>query len=323
MMSSDKIQQQFREVLDIEAAAIHTIKQRTDQNISAICQCLHACSGRIVVTGIGKSGHIARKIAATLASTGSPAFFLHPAEASHGDIGMLVPGDVILMLSYSGDTEELTRLLPALKRLDLPLLLLTANLKSVLAEQANYCIDISVNQEACPLGLAPTASSTAMLAVGDALAICLLEMRGFSREDFAQAHPGGNLGKQLLLKIEDIMHTGEKIPLVPDTVSISNAIIEMSQKRLGLVVIGHSTHHIQGVFTDGDLRRVLETHQQLGNTPVKNVMTVQPITIAPNELATAAAAKMQNHRISTLLVMEQQNLVGILHIQDLLENGVI
>lgn len=317
------LEARFRDVLTIEAAAITEISQRNDLQINAICQCLHDCNGRIAVTGMGKSGHIARKLAATLASTGSPAFFLHPAEASHGDIGMLVPGDVVLMLSYSGDTQELTRLLPAFKRLDLPVVVLTAKTHSTLAGHADFIIDVSVSQEACPLGLAPTASSTAMLAVGDALAICLLEMRGFSKEDFAQTHPGGNLGKQLLLHIADIMHSGQRIPLVNDTASISDAIVEMSQKRLGLVAIGNTLDHIQGVFTDGDLRRVLESHIQTASTPVKTVMTVEPVSIGPNELATAAAAKMQNHKISVLLVKDQQQLVGVLHIQDLLQHGVL
>jgi arabinose-5-phosphate isomerase len=284
---------------------------------------LFRCEGRIITAGMGKSGHVARKAAATLSSTGSPSMFMHPAEAGHGDLGMLVPGDVLLMFSNSGTTAELQNLMPALKRLQIPILLICGKADSLLARDAEHVVVIEVEREACPLDLAPTASSIAMLAAADALAISLLEQRGFTRDDFARAHPGGQLGRRLLLRIRDIMHTGADIPVVNRDTTISTAIVEMTQKRLGMVAVIDHQHQVCGIFTDGDLRRSLEQQENLIGMKIDGLMSPAPLTIGPDALAVEAAALLQQHKVQALLVTDQQRLVGALNIHDLLQHGVL
>jgi arabinose-5-phosphate isomerase len=283
-----------------------------------------ACSGRIVVLGMGKSGHIGGKIAATLASTGSPAFFVHPGEASHGDLGMIIAKDVVLALSNSGETEEILTILPLIKRLGVPLIALTGNPTSTLAKGATVHIDVSVRQEACPLGLAPTSSTTATLVMGDALAISLLEARGFTAEDFARSHPGGRLGRRLLLLIGDIMHSGAAIPQVNADAKVSEALLEMTRKGLGMTAIVDADRHIVGIFTDGDLRRALDHGIDVHTTGIAEVMTRGGKTVHAEQLAAEALQVMQNHKINALLVVDaQQRVVGALNMHDLLRAGVV
>jgi arabinose-5-phosphate isomerase len=285
---------------------------------------MFACKGRVVVSGMGKSGHIARKIAATLASTGTPAFFVHPGEASHGDLGMITPVDVVLALSNSGETDELLTILPAIKRQGNPLILMTGNPASSLAAMGDAHLDVSVPEEACPLGLAPTASTTAALVMGDALAIALLEARGFTDEDFARSHPAGMLGRRLLLHIADIMHGGDKIPLTGADATLSDALVEMTRKGLGMTAIVDADQHLLGIFTDGDLRRAVDNNNiDLRTTPVTSLMTVNPKTIAPDKLAIEAARLMEAHKIHALLVVDEGRLVGALNIHDLLRARVV
>jgi arabinose-5-phosphate isomerase len=282
------------------------------------------CGGRIVVIGMGKSGHVGSKIAATLASTGTPAFFVHPAEASHGDIGMIKADDVVLALSNSGETEEVNLILPGLKRLGVRIIAMTGNPGSTLARHADAHIDVSVEKEACPLGLAPTSSTTAALVMGDALAVSLLDSRGFTREDFARSHPAGQLGRRLLLRIEDVMHGGDEIPSIPEQAPISQAIVEMTAKRLGMTAVTGADGKIVGIYTDGDLRRTLDLGLDPHSTPVGEVMTVGGKHISPRALAVEAAHLMQKHAIQGLLVIDGAgNLVGALNFQDLLKAGVI
>ncbi len=323
-MHPDQLQQLARQVLILEAQAVEQLQSRIDQRFVHACDLLLHCQGRIVVIGIGKSGHIGGKIAATLASTGSPAFFVHPAEASHGDMGMITAQDVVVALSNSGETDEILTLLPLIKRQGVPLIALTGNPASTLAQTADVHIDVSVAQEACPLGLAPTSSTTATLAMGDALAVALLEARGFTAEDFARSHPGGRLGRRLLLLTDDVMHTGEQMPRnAPDDL-LRDALLEMSRKGLGTTVVVDDQEHVLGVFTDGDLRRALDRQVDLHAARVAEVMTPGGKSIAPGTLAAEALRMMQQYRINALPVVNSAGkLAGVLNMHDLLRAGVL
>jgi arabinose-5-phosphate isomerase len=312
-------------VVDIEARAIGGLSGRLDGAFLRACELMMACAGRVVVTGMGKSGHVGNKIAATLASTGTPSFFVHPGEASHGDLGMITPKDVVLALSNSGETDELLTILPLIKRQGVPLIGLSGNPSSTLARLSDVHLDVSVPAEACPLGLAPTASTTAALVMGDALAIALLEARGFTAEDFARSHPAGSLGRRLLLHIADVMHTGEQIPRVGPQAMLSDALVEMTRKGLGMTAVVDPAMTLLGVFTDGDLRRMLDDAQiDLRTTRVADVMTPRAKTIASDKLAVEAARMMEDHKINALLVVDgEQRVVGALNIHDLLRAGVV
>ena len=311
-------------VIRTEAKAIQEQEKRIDGSFVLACGYMLHCQGRIVVIGMGKSGHVGNKIAATLASTGSPAFFVHPGEASHGDLGMITTGDVVLALSNSGETAEIITILPIIKRLGVPLISMTGNPDSTLSREADVNIDVRVSREACPLGLAPTASTTAALAMGDALAVALLETRGFTELDFARSHPGGSLGRKLLLHVGDIMHKDDNIPQVPEHATISQALMEMTAKGLGMTAVVTGDGHISGIFTDGDLRRTLDRELDLRNTPVTEVMTVGGITSKAEHLAAEALKLMEDNKISSLLVIDKNNtLVGALNMHDLLQAGVV
>lgn len=312
-----------RRALAIEARAVEGLLPRIDEGFSSACRLCLSCKGRVVVTGMGKSGHVARKIAATLASTGTPAFFLHPAEAGHGDLGMITRLDVVLALSNSGETPELVVLLPHLKRLGVPLIVMSGKRDSTLGRAARVTLDVSVAEEACPLNLAPTASTTATLAMGDALAVALLEARGFTKQDFARSHPGGNLGRQLLLHVEDLMRTGEAIPRTAPGERLRDGLIEMSRKGLGMTVIVSPEDHVLGVFTDGDLRRTFDKQVDVHSTLMSDVMTPNCKTIGPRELAAAAVHLMEVYRITALPVTDEQGrLIGALNVHDLFRAGV-
>jgi arabinose-5-phosphate isomerase len=320
----DKLRELARAVIETETAAIADLAVRIDTDFVRACQYMLDCRGRVVVIGMGKSGHIGGKIAATLASTGTPAFFVHPGEASHGDLGMITATDVVMALSNSGETDEIIALLPVIKRLDIPLIALTGRQTSTLARAADVNIDVSVAKEACPLGLAPTASTTAALAMGDALAIALLEAREFSAEDFAMAHPGGTLGRRLLLHVSNIMHTGKTMPVVDETTPITEALMEMSRKGLGTTAVVDANKCVSGIFTDGDLRRTLDRNLDLHTTPIIEVMTRNCKTIRSDCLAAEALAMMENHKINALLVVDdKQKLIGVLNMHDLLRAGVV
>ena len=313
-----------REVLDIEAAAVQALTQRLDDTFLHALNLILACTGRVMVSGMGKSGHIARKIAATFSSTGTPAYFVHPAEASHGDLGMIAAADVFIALSYSGESEELLTIMPEIKRQGARLISLTGNPQSSLARLADAHLDISVAQEACPLGLAPTASTTATLALGDALAVALLDAKGFGADDFARSHPGGNLGRRLLTRVRDIMHTGADIPAVAHDASLSDAVLEISRKRLGMTAIVDTAQHVLGIYTDGDLRRTLEKRLDFSTTPVNSVMSRDPCTITADALAAEVVQLMDRHNINQMLVVDEDNhLVGALNMHDLLRAKVI
>jgi len=323
-MNRDAVQTLAKAVIETEAGAINSLLQRIDDQFVEACNHLLNCSGRVVVIGMGKSGHIGGKIAATLASTGTPAFFVHPAEASHGDLGMIKPRDVVLALSTSGETDEVNIILPLLKRLGVVIVAMTGNPRSTLAEHADVHIDVSVEKEACPLGLAPTSSTTAALVMGDALAVALLETRGFTREDFAMSHPAGRLGRRLLIHIQDIMHTGDDVPRVALDASVSQAIVEMTAKRLGMTAVMDAGGKAVGIYTDGDLRRTLDAGLDPHNTPVRDVMTAGGLSIPPEALAMEAMQMMQSHSVQGLLVVGRDgNLVGALNFQDLLKAGVV
>ena len=310
--------------LAIEARAVEGLSARLDAEFARACRLCLECSGRVVVTGMGKSGHVAGKIAATLASTGTPAFFLHPAEAGHGDLGMITRSDVVLALSNSGETPELVVLLPHLKRLAVPLILLTGRRESTLGRAASVALDVAVPEEACPLNLAPTASTTATLAMGDALAVAVLEARGFTRSDFARSHPGGTLGRKLLLHVEDLMRSGEALPRTAPEAPLSEGLLEMSRKGLGMTVVVDGGGRILGVFTDGDLRRALDRQIDVHTTRMREVMTAGGKSIGPRELAAAAVHLMEVHRITALPVADAQGrLVGALNVHDLLRAGVM
>ncbi len=311
-------------VIDSETAAVKSLAKRIDDSFVGACERMLSCPGRVVVIGMGKSGHIGSKIAATMASTGTPAFFVHPAEASHGDLGMIQPEDVVLVLSNSGETDEVNAILPPLKRIGVTIIAMTGNPGSTLARHADVHLDVSVEEEACPLGLAPTSSTTASLVMGDALAVSLLQARGFTREDFARSHPAGQLGRRLLLHIRDVMHSGDDIPSVPATATISEAIVEMTRKRLGMSAVVNAEGQVIGVYTDGDVRRTMDTGADLHSTPITQVMTPGGKTIEPNALAAEAVQMMEKHRIQGLLVVDESGrLVGALNFQDLLKAGVV
>jgi arabinose-5-phosphate isomerase len=324
-INADAIVRSARTVIATEAAAIRALESRVGPEFVEACRLILDCAGRVVVTGMGKSGHVARKIAATLASTGTPAFFVHPGEASHGDLGMILPQDVVLALSNSGETDEVLFILPVIKRQGIPLIAITGNANSSLADQATVHLDASIAAEACPLGLAPTASTTAALVMGDALAIALLEARGFTSEDFARSHPAGSLGRRLLLHISDVMHTGEGIPAVSPDASLTQALMEMTRKHLGMTAVIDADKHLLGVFTDGDLRRALDDDAvDLRGATVAELMTRGPKTISADKLAIEAAQLMEKHQIHALLVVnEQQQVVGALNIHDLLRARVV
>lgn len=313
-----------RKALTIEANAVEALLPRLDASFAQACRLCLACTGRVVVTGMGKSGHIAGKIAATLASTGTPAFFLHPAEAGHGDLGMITRSDVVLALSNSGETPELIVLLPHLKRLGVPLVVMTGKPGSTLGKAASVVLDVSVPKEACPLNLAPTASTTATLAMGDALAVAMLEARGFTEKDFAHSHPGGSLGRRLLLHVEDLMRTGDAIPRVHAHTPLREGLIEMSRKGLGMTVIVDDDNRIIGVFTDGDLRRALDSTTDVRTALMSTVMTPNPKRIGPRELAAEAVHLMELHKITALPVADEHGkLIGALNVHDLFRAGVV
>jgi len=314
-----------REVLATEANAIVALSARLGEPFVAAVALMLQCRGRVVVSGIGKSGHIARKLAATLASTGTPAFFVHPAEASHGDLGMITPHDVVIMLSNSGETDELLLLTPHLKRQGAKLIALTGNEQSSLAQAADVHLDAAVDVEACPLGLAPTASTTAALALGDALALALLDARGFSIDDFARSHPGGVLGRRLLTHVRDVMRSGGELPIVDSEASLGQAVVEMSGKGMGMTVIIDADRRIAGIFTDGDLRRCLDRVRDMGAVKVTDVMTQSPRTIGPDRLAIDCVELMETlPKVTQLLVADERGLlVGALHLHDLFRARIV
>lgn len=310
-------------VIETEAQAVFELTQKIDAQFEKACELLLACKGRIVVTGMGKSGHIANKLASTFASTGSPAFFMHPGEASHGDLGMITRQDIVVAISNSGNTYEIITLLPLLKRLEIPLITLTGNNDSTLAKTANINLDVSVKQEACPLGLAPTTSTTVALVMGDALAIALLQARGFSAEDFALSHPGGSLGKRLLLRIDELCHQGEELPLIHESATVCEALIEVTDKKLGMTCVVDNQGCLLGVYTDGDIRRTLTRQYDINTTQLKEVMTQNCRTISLGMLAAEALAIMQKYSITSLVVVNEDNKPqGVLHLHDLLKAGV-
>lgn len=311
-----------REVLTIESAAIAQQIDQLDQTFEQACERILACEGRVVVTGMGKSGHIASKIAATLASTGTPAFFVHPGEASHGDLGMITPKDCVLAISNSGETGEVLAILPIIKRMGVPLIGLASVPSSTLARLSDVYLNVPIKQEACPMNLAPTASTTASLAMGDALAIAVLNARDFDEKDFARSHPGGSLGRRLLLYVEDIMHKDDEVPLVDQDALLSDALVEMTSKGLGMTGIVDSANRLLGIYTDGDLRRTLANRLSL-DTPIKQVMTVKPTTTQAGTLAAELISIMQKNRISGVLVTQDERVVGAINMQDLLRAGVL
>jgi arabinose-5-phosphate isomerase len=312
-------------VLEIEAAAVSALRGRLGRPFLDAVAAIFASRGRVVVTGMGKSGHIGSKIASTLASTGTPAFFMHPGEASHGDVGMIAEGDVVIAISNSGESDEILRILPLIKRRGAKVIAITGRPQSTLATETDVHLDAAVEKEACPMNLAPTASTTAVLALGDALAVALLEKRGFGEDDYALHHPGGTLGRKLLLHVSDVMHSGERLPRVGVGATLKEAILEMSQKGLGMTAIVEGDGRVAGLFTDGDLRRTLEKHEDIRGMKVAEVMTRNPRTIGPARLAAEAAQMMQAHHVSgrLLVVDEGGRLVGAVHVDDLLRAGVI
>jgi len=314
-----------RQVMATEARAITALAERLGPPFIAAVELILNCRGRVVVSGIGKSGHVGRKLAATLASTGTPAFFVHPAEASHGDLGMITPDDIVVMLSNSGETDELVSLTPHLKREGARLISITGNEQSSLAQAADVHLDAAVDTEACPLGLAPTASTTAALALGDALALTLLDARGFSAEDFARSHPGGSLGRRLLTRVSDVMRTGAALPLSAIDATLRDAIVEMSRKGMGMTVVVDAGGHVAGIFTDGDLRRCLDRVRDVGAVPVTEVMTRTPRTIRPEQLAVDCVEVMEAApKVSQLLVVDAAGvLAGALHLHDLFRARIV
>jgi arabinose-5-phosphate isomerase len=316
---------QAKNILKIESEAVSSLISRIDERFIQAIEIMHSCHGKVVVSGMGKSGIIGKKIAATLASTGTPAFYLNPAEGGHGDVGVVSKGDVVLAISNSGETDEIIRLLPTLKRLDIKIIALTGNPDSTLAKASDVSLDVSVREEACPMGLAPTASTTAALAMGDALAITLLSKKGFTEEDFAFFHPGGNLGRRLLLTVEDLMHTGDAVPSVHMDSLMKDAIIEISSKRLGITAVTDSDSRLLGIITDGDLRRGLEKWgENFFSLKAGDVMTHRPKTITANVLAAKAVALMEKYAITVLMVIDEESSIkGVLHLHDLLKAGIV
>ena len=323
-LSKDELLALASEVLDIESRAVASLKSRMNDDFVAACDLCMQTPGRVVVTGMGKSGHISNKIAATLASTGTPAFFMHPAEASHGDLGMITQQDLLLAVSLSGETREVVTILPVVKRMGAKLLSMTGNPKSTIAMAADVNLDISVAEEACPLNLAPTASTTATLAMGDALAVALLKNRGFTAEDFARSHPSGSLGKRLLLRVSDVMRSGDRVPAVHADVALRDALLEMTDKGLGMTAIVDSSKTILGIFTDGDLRRALDSGADIRSTLISDVMHTGCKTTSADLLAAEALHMLEENKITSLLVADDDNrLVGALNIHDLFREGLL
>jgi arabinose-5-phosphate isomerase len=315
MTDTSTLQELGRAVIELEAEAVSALAQRINDDFARACRLILDCPGRVVVTGMGKSGHIGGKLAATLASTGTPAFFVHPGEAQHGDLGMITPGDVVLAISNSGETSEILTILPIIKRMGAKLIAMTGNARSTLARE---------EKEACPHNLAPTSSTTAALAMGDALAVALLKSRGFTAEDFARSHPGGKLGRRLLLYVRDIMHTGERIPLVPESASLREALLEMTGKGLGMTGVLDSNQRLAGLYTDGDLRRTLNKGVDVYNAKISDVMTRNPRICRADQLAAEIVQFMEQHHINGLMVVDEQNKVlGAFNMQDLLRAGVV
>ena len=321
---STALQATGRRVLEVERDALAGLLPRVNGDFARACALMLACHGRVVVTGMGKSGHIGSKIAATLASTGTPSFFVHPGEASHGDLGMITRQDVVIAISNSGETAEILTILPLIKRMGAPLIAMTGKPSSTLAKSAEVHLDVSVEQEACPHNLAPTASTTATLAMGDALAVALLEARGFTQEDFARSHPGGALGRRLLLKISDLMHSGERVPRVGPDTGLSEALLEMTRKGLGMTAIVDAQDHALGIFTDGDLRRVIDSGVDVRTVKIAEVMTRGGKSVSAGQLAVDAVNLMDRHKITVLMVLDEQRKVqGVIHMHDLLRAGVV
>lgn len=313
-----------RQVLEIEAKEIEALASRLDSNFNTAVQLILHCSGRVVVSGMGKSGHIGGKIAATLASTGTPAFFMHPAEASHGDLGMITKDDILIALSNSGESDEILNIVPTVKRLGAKIIAITGKSTSTLATEADIHLSAEVSQEACPLGLSPTASTTAALALGDALAVCVLDQRDFSAEDFAKSHPGGSLGRRLITRVKDVMRTGDDVPFVQEDALLSDALTEMTQKSLGLTAVVNAAHEVTGIFTDGDLRRVFAKGVSFENTRIADVMHPEPSTIASDKLAAEAVELMEHKKINGLLVVDADNqLLGAFNMHDLLKAKIV
>ena len=319
------IVQQAKRVLQIEAQAISALLEKLDDNFTNAVEILDQCRGKVIVTGIGKSGIIAQKIASTFACSGTPAFFLHPAEGIHGDAGMMSKGDVVLAISNSGETQEIIQLLPLIKRWGIALIVITSKPASVLARSGDVILDTGVKEEACPLGLVPTASTTATLALGDALALALLEEKGFREDDFAILHPGGTLGKKLLLRVEDLMHRGNEVPLIQEDMLMKEGLLEMTSKRLGVTGVCDREGRLVGIVTDGDLRRALERKENLLDQRASSIMTTKPKTIAKDDLAAQALNKMEEFSITSLFVLseEEKRPIGIIHMHDLLKAGVV
>ncbi|NHB92988.1 arabinose-5-phosphate isomerase KdsD [Photorhabdus cinerea] len=316
-------QQAGKKVLHIERDGLAELEQYINEDFTRTCELMFNCEGKIIIMGMGKSGHIGCKIAATFASTGTPSFFVHPGEASHGDLGMVTPKDIVLAISNSGESNEILSLIPALKRQKIPLICMTNNPNSNMGKAADIHLCIKVPQEACPLGLAPTTSTTATLVMGDALAVALLQARGFTAEDFALSHPGGTLGRKLLLLVSDLMNTGDDIPRINRDSSLREALVEITRKKLGMTVICDENMYIDGIFTDGDLRRVFDMGIDLYNVKISDVMTAGGVRIKPNALAVDALNLMQSRHITSLLVTEGNKLLGVLHMHDLLQAGVV
>lgn len=313
-----------RRVIEIEAGAVAGLAARIDESFERACRLILECAGRVVVTGMGKSGHVGGKIAATLASTGTPAFFVHPGEASHGDLGMVTRADLVVAISNSGETAEIVTILPLLKRLGVPLITMTGNRRSSLGEAATVVLDVGVPEEACPLNLAPTASTTATLAMGDALAVALLESRGFTREDFALAHPGGALGRRLLLRVADVMNSDAEVPRVGPDALLAEGLVEMTRKSLGMTAVVDAGGRLLGVFTDGDLRRAIDREVDIHRTAMREVMTTGCKTVGPGALAAEAVRIMEQFKITALLVVDQRDIVvGALNVHNLFRAGVM
>ncbi len=312
-----------KRVLTIEAEAVAALRDRINGSFVKAVDLIYLCKGKVVVTGVGKSGLIGQKIASTLASTGTPSFFMHPAEGVHGDLGMLSRGDLVIAISNSGESEEVSQILPVVKRLGLPLIAMTGNMNSTLAKSGDVVLDVSVKEEACPLGLAPTASTTATLAMGDALAVSVLDKRGFEKEDFALLHPGGSLGKSLILRVSDIMHSGDAIPLVNEKTLMREALFEITSKRFGITGVVDNRGTLTGAITDGDLRRAIEKGIDILSQKAVDIMTPNPKRIEVDALAAEALQKMEKHSITAMFVMNSDRVAGIVHLHDLLKTGVV
>ncbi|MCP9438336.1 MAG: KpsF/GutQ family sugar-phosphate isomerase [Nitrospira sp.] len=313
-----------RRVLEVEARAVSALIDRLDDTFVQAVDLLERCEGKVVVCGMGKSGLIGQKIAATLASTGTPSFFVHPAEGVHGDLGMLARGDALIAISNSGETQELLQVLPYVERMGIPVIALTGRMNSTLAKHADVALDVSVAEEACPLGLAPTASTTATLAMGDALAVALLRRRGFQQEDFALFHPGGTLGRRLLIKVKDLMHAGSAVPMVKESTAGMTAILEMTEKKLGMTTVVDERDELVGVITDGDVRRFLQRGGDIVHATAKDLSTENPKTIGPDDLAAKAVEIMERFSITTLVVTAgDRRILGVIHLHDLLKNGIV